>query len=482
MSSRPNILFINVDQQRYDCLGFTGGRARTPALDALAASGVSFTSAFTPTPVCAPARQALLSGTLPGTRSSAAGLWNYDCGVPAGSLAPDPSHWPVRLAAAGYRCAWVGKWHVSPRSGPAEWGYESHVPAFKLPRESVRTLYPVADPGLAGPVGCFASVPLDEAPTHRLAAAAAAALERLAASGRPWHLMVEFSEPHLPCLPCEPFARLYRPEDLRPWPNFGERFEGKPLIQRRQLESWGIERWSWREWSIYLAGYLGMVSQLDDAIGRVLAALERLGAAEDTVVVYTTDHGDAAGSHRMMDKHYVMYEELVRVPLVVAWPRRAGGGAAGGRGPTPGASCDDFVVHYLDLGPTLLELAGVGGGDPAGPAQGISLAPRLEGRQPDGSRDFVFSTYSGQQFGLFSQRMIRDRRYKLVWNATDVDELYDLEADPAELRNLAVDPAQADLVRDYRRCLWEAFTALGDGLVANKWMRRQLAGEAQTAP
>ena len=112
----PNILFINVDQQRYDCLGFTGGRAVTPALDALAASGVSFTSAFTPSPVCAPARQSLLSGMLPGVRGSTVGLWNYDSGIPAGALAPDPAHWPLRLAAAGYASAWVGQ--VARQPGP----------------------------------------------------------------------------------------------------------------------------------------------------------------------------------------------------------------------------------------------------------------------------------------------------------------------------------------------------------------------------
>ncbi len=461
MSRAPNILFINVDQQRYDCLGFTGGRAVTPALDALAAAGVSFTSAFTPSPVCAPARQALLSGQLPGTAAAGAmGLWNYDSGIPAGSLAPEDRHWPRQLAAAGYASAWVGKWHVNPTLGPEAWGYETHVPPFKMPRESVCTLYDVADAGLAAPVGCYADLPLEEAPTHRLAAAAVTVLERLAASGRPWQLMVDFSEPHLPCLPSEPFARLYRPADLPPWPNFSERFEGKPLIQRRQVQSWGIDRWTWREWSIYLAGYLGMVSQLDDAIGRILAGLGRAGAREDTVVVYTTDHGDAAGSHRMMDKHYVMYEEIVRVPLVVAWPGHVAGGV----------TCDDFVVHYLDLGPTLLELAGLD-------AQGISLAPQVEGREPAARRDCVFSTYSGQQFGLYSQRMIRDRRWKLVWNATDVDELYDLQGDPAELRNLAVEPAHTDVVRQYRRRLWETFASLGDGLVSNKWMRRQLTGE-----
>jgi arylsulfatase A-like enzyme len=465
---RPNFLFINVDQQRYDCLGFTGGRARTPALDALAASGLSFTSAFTPSPVCAPARQALLSGMLPGVRGSTVGLWNYDSGLPMGGLTPDSAHWPLRLAAAGYRCAWVGKWHASAVAGPQAWGYETHVPPFKAPREAVRPLHAVPRPGLAAPVGCRLDVPLEQAPTHRLAAAAASTLRQLAASGRPWHLMVDFPEPHLPCLPSGDFARMYRPDDIPPWPNFEERFDGKPIIQGRQLESWGIAEWGWREWSIYLSGYLGMVSQLDDAIGLVLAALDESGGREDTVVVYTTDHGDMAGSHRMMDKHYVMYEELVRVPLVVSWPERLGRTAARGR------TCDDFVVHYLDLGPTLLDLAGLaeGGGGP-----GISLAPLLEGREPASRRELVFSTYSGQQFGLYSQRMIRDRRYKLVWNPSDVDELYDLEADPAELRNLAVDPAHAEQAREYRRRLWETFNSLGDGLVGNQWMRRQLAGE-----
>ena len=239
-------------------------------------------------------------------------------------------------------------------------------------------------------------------------------------------------------------------DDLPPWPNFSERFEGKPLIQRRQVQSWGIDRWTWREWSIYLAGYLGMVSQVDDAIGLILGALGRLGARDETVIVYTTDHGDAAGSHRMMDKHYVMYEEVVHVPLVVALPGRVAGRA----------TCDDFVVHTLDLGPTLLELAGLP--VPQQP-QGISLVPRLEGREPGIRRDCVFATGSGQQFGLYSQRMIRDRRYKLVWNATDVDELYDLEADPGgvaqprrrpgarEPRAAIPPPAVGDIRRPRRR-------------------------------
>jgi arylsulfatase A-like enzyme len=465
---RPNILFINVDQQRYDCLGFTGGQAATPALDALAGASVAFSSAFTPCPVCAPARQALLSGALPGTAAGGQqGLWNYDSGIPASSLAPAPHHWPLRLREAGYRMEWVGKWHANPAAGPAAWGYAAHTPPAKLPREAVRRLYDVSEPGEASPVGCFADLPLDDAPTHRLAAAAAAAIERLAAGRGPWHVMVDFPEPHLPCLPSGPFARMYDPADIAPWANFDERFQGKPLIQRRQLESWGIASWGWHEWAIYLAGYLGIVSQLDDAIGRILATLDEVGAREDTVVVYTTDHGDAAGSHRMMDKHYTMYEELVHVPLLVSWPA----GFAGGR------SCDDFVSHYLDLGPTLLEVAGRAGRD-AGPGagQGRSLVAALEGRALEEPREAVVATYSGQQFGLFSQRMIRDRRHKYVWNPTDVDELYDLEADPAELRNLAGDPGCGDLVRGLRQRLYETFAALGDGLVTNRWMRRQLGG------
>lgn len=460
MTKQPNILFINTDQQRYDSLGFTGHRlVKTPNLDRLAREGMVFTRAFTPAPLSCPARQTLLCGLIPEVHG---GLWNYDNGSPIKALEPSRGSWVTLLRDAGYESVYLGKWHVNPDAGPEAFGYDR----FLVPGEGpmygpLRRQTEIKDPGLSFHIGMMEDVPLDETHTHRLAAAAVEQIEQLSRRDGPWHLRLDFPHPHLPCCCAEPFASMVQPEEIPPWPNFDESFENKPYIQRQQIANWGLTDWTWHEWSIYLAAYFGMISQVDDAIGRVLDALDRLGLAEDTVVVYTTDHGDAAGSHRMMDKHYVMYEEEVHVPLVIRWPGRTPGGTV----------CEDFLVHYLDLGPTLLEIAGV---SPPPHVQGRSFLPQLTGQPASNPRSFVFSSYNGQQFGLYSQRMIRDDRYKYIWNATDRDELYDLQQDPDELVNLTESLEQQDRRVAMRRTLWTCFNGLGDSLMQNPWIRQAL--------
>jgi arylsulfatase A-like enzyme len=163
----------------------------------------------------------------------------------------------------------------------------------------------------------------------------------------------------------------------------------------------------------------------------------------------------------MMDKHCVMYEEEVHVPLVCSWP-----------GVIPsGGVCRDFISHFLDLPVTLLELTGL----PV-PAsyQGRSFLPQLEGREASDPPPLAFSSYNGQQFGLYCQRMVRDRKYKYVWNATDLDECYDLENDPHELVNLAADQPHEALCRRYRQKVYEVFAALKDPLVLSRWNSRWL--------
>lgn len=173
-----------------------------------------------------------------------------------------------------------------------------------------------------------------------------------------------------------------------------------------------------------MAGYYAVVSQCDDAIGLILNELDQSGMAEDTIVVYTSDHGDAAGSHRIMDKHYVMYEEEVRVPMLIRLPG------------TPRCISEVWTSHFLDLGPTILDILGL---KIPKQMQGVSLVPEIEAAMRGNSfakegtasnRSQIFSEYNGQQFGLYTQRMIRDDRFKYVWNPTDVDEFYNLIDDP----------------------------------------------------
>jgi arylsulfatase A-like enzyme len=460
----PNILVINVDQQRYDCLGFTGNPlTRTPFLDELAAGGMQCTSAFTPAPLCCPARQTFLSGVMPEVHG---GLWNYDSGNPIPGLDPSRATWINTLRSLGYRTAYIGKWHVNRDVDPTGFGFESHEGRGECPQcpDGIEPRYPIEEPGRTFSIGHIDRTPLERSHTHQLAQRTIDSIERFRASGQPWHIRLDFPQPHLPCLPAEPFASLVKPDEIPPWDNFEDSFDGKPHIQRWMPEYWGTDRWTWNQWSVFLAGYYGIIAQVDDAIGRVMRYLEEKGLMRDTLLIYTTDHGESGGAHHMMDKHYHMYEETVKVPLVLRWDGVI----------APGSVCDDFLVHYLDLPVTLLDLLGV-----EAPAEyaGLSFLPQLRGEKPRSTRDCVFASYNGQQFGLFTQRMIRDREFKFVWNATDVDELYDLGNDPGELVNLATRDEYAQTVTTYRRRMAETFEALGDAMVQNAWTRHHLLGE-----
>jgi arylsulfatase A-like enzyme len=367
----------------------------------------------------------------------------------------------------------VGKWEVHPTRGPGEFGFRDHVNArdYAKWREAERLPDYMRDADRLAvlqnkPVtrwfGGVDPAPLEATRTHWYAENAVAYMRRYAAEGRPWHVRLDLEEPHLPCFPAEPFPSLVAPQEVPPWGSFCETFEGKPYIQHQQLLSWGIEALTWAEWSVYVARYLGMLAQIDDAIGRVLAALDDLGQAQNTLVIYTTDHGDNTGSHRLIDKHYVMYDDVVRVPLLLRWPQQIAAGLAR----------DEFVVHALDLAATVCEAAGL----PIPSAyEGRTLLPLCRGEDVQDWRQDVVSVYNGAQFGLFMQRMLRDRRWKYVWNPTDVDELYDLQADPWELHNRIADPACAEALRDLRVRLLARLTEQGDALVRTDWTRGQLS-------
>jgi len=460
---KPNLLLITADQLRYDCVGCSGVYpVRTPNLDRLSAEGVTFTRAFSHAPVCGPARQSLLRGRRPETFGA---LWNSGAFLPVGSLQPDQYTWTKTLAANGYASAFLGKWGVHPELDATSFGYDSY-----LGEEAYRAFLKERYPDVRYTGGYFGEanpVPVEHSSTHWLADRAAEAIGRLAASGSPWHVAVHFAEPHLPCRPSGRFASMYDPADVPEWAGFRETFAGKPYIQRQQLYSWSVENFGWSDWAPIVARYYGVISQLDEAIGRILAALEARGEADNTIVAFTADHGDMCGSHRMMDKHYILYDDVVRVPLIVRLP-----------GVREGRRCDRFVYNLLDLPPTLLDLLGLGADESAG-LQGRSLLPLLRGEEGADWRDCVVAAYNGQQFGLYTQRMIRTERWKYVWNLTDTDELYDLAADPAELTNLIGRSDLAPIVAELRARLYERLAGDEDPAVANEWTRRQLLAGAK---
>ncbi len=470
LSHAPNILLIMSDQHRFDCLGVNGHPLlRTPNLDRLAAGGMNFRHAFTPIPLCIPARNSFFHGCW-SFQHLAIANWDTEAPRPA---RPDLPTFIDGLRGRGYFLGHVGKWHVHPERQGFEYGFDEYVPetwygrwrqAQGRPPPPERP-YTVEDDGSRRFLNqWFGGLDNGISPEETRPAWGADHVSRMLEDrrrdNRPFFIQWWLTEPHLPCVLPEPFHSMIAPETVPPWPGFPDSLDNKPYIQRQQRRTWKLDGWTWEQWRPVVARYLGMISLIDAQVGRVIETLEQTGLAPDTWVIYTADHGDMCGSHGMIDKHYVMYDDVTRVPLIMRWP-----------GVIPaGAVSDAFVSHMLDLSVTFLEVAGA---ERPESFVGNSLLPVMRQESRAGGRDDIFAAYHGNQFGLYTQRMVRDRRWKYVWNATAEDELYDLTRDPGELHNLAPCPESAAELARLRNRLLEWMEQADDPLL-NRWVRAQL--------
>lgn len=466
--NRPNILLIHSDQHRADCLGLSGHPLlQTPHLDALARGGVRFTHAFCPIAVCTPARASLLTGVWPHQHGATA-IWHLSESL--GTMRDDLPTWSGLLHEAGYRQGYVGKWHVHPNLSPLDFGFGDFVPesAYKawregrgLPSQSSvtdRTNWQRDWVGRAD-----GDTPPEKS---RLAWGADETIRLMrqyaATDDAPFLVRFDPSEPHLPNIVPEPYASLHDPAEIEPWPSFGDNLTNKPVIQERQRRAWGVEGWTWEQFAPVVARYLGEIALLDAQIGRILFALDDLGLRENTLVIYSSDHGDLCGGHGLVDKHCVMYDDVMRVPLILRWPM----------GLSAGAVCDDFACNALDVAVTICESAGV-----LVPKQfvGCNLVRLAKGDIR--GENFAFGVYHGGQWGGYSQRMVRETRWKYIWNPTSEDELYDLQRDAGERRNLASDTNLAPEICRLRTRLVSWMETTGDPLL-NVWTRPFLQGSA----
>jgi arylsulfatase A-like enzyme len=409
-ADRPNILWVCTDQQRFDTIARLGNPAiRTPNLDRLVDRGTAFTHAYVQSTVCTPSRASFMTGMYPST------IHNCMNGTDRFSdAAPLISNY---LRDAGYHCGLVGKLHLA---------------AFHGRDEEPRP----ADDGFAHFVlqnGAQADWCTDESLRF---------LEQACAADGPWFLFASYVDPHPPFKAPDAYRALYPPENVPPaW------FHESDLAQQKRFEAIDFESPCQPPDTFDLAEkkahYYGMITRLDEHIGRMLAWLEDNGLAENTLVVFTSDHGDMMGDHGLIRKGCRFYEGLVRVPLVFAWPGRYEAGLR-----------SDALVELTDIVPTLLDAAGVPVPEDM---QGRSLGGICRGAAPPGEhRPYVRcehykSHWRGHYRGTWAS-MIRTRRWKQVsYHGHELGELYDLPADPREFHNLWDDPALAgvrfDLVR-----------------------------------
>ncbi len=451
---RPNILFIMSDQHRWDCLGAHGhDLIKTPRLDQLHAESVQFENAFTPTPICVPARCSLLSGKWPVQHGV---IHNFD-GEVFHPLDPAQPTSASVLADAGYHTVHIGHWHVHPRFRPMQYGFHEEVAEWRYQKwRQAQGILPVSrDQGWKGQTDNH--ITPDQSRLGWLVNKVKTMIDLCAEDDDPFFIRMHFKEPHLPCQPPEPYASMYRPEDVPRWPGFDDPLTGKPLIQRQMRATWNVEGMPWEDWAPIVARYLAEISHMDHHIGCVLDYLDQVGLRDNTVVIYTTDHGDMCGSHGMVDKHNVMYDDVVRVPLIIRIPGVAGRAERA------------FVSNMVDLPATFCGLAGI---PVAETFSGMDLTPLLSGKTREGRHD-IFASFHGNQFGSYSQRMVRDQAWKYIWNATAEDELYHLAEDPGELHNLAYETSgQAELTRLRQRLA--AWMEQVDDPLLNNWTRGAL--------
>jgi N-acetylglucosamine-6-sulfatase len=420
---RPNIVVVLVDDMRWDDMRVAGHPfIETPHMDRLAREGARFTNAFATTPLCSPSRASFLTGQYPHTN----GIIDNTA---------RPSHnlrvFPLQLQGAGYRTGFFGKWHMgnddSPRPGFDHWVAmpgqgEAIDPSLNVDGERVHVKGYTTDL-LTEYVERFIDRPSDQPFLLYLAHKAIHpnVIQRDdgslggPVSGQPGGFVA---------------AERHRGRYAgRPMPRRANAFKpplGKPALLRQidQLPPLGPKTATSNE---EIRGRLEMLLGVDDSLGRILAALERKGTLDDTVVVFTSDHGYFYGEHGLNEERRLAYEETIRIPLIIRYPRLA-----------VASSTPSQIALSIDLAPTLLDMAGL---QPDADVQGRSLVPLFKQDSREWRSSFLIEYYTDTVFPRIRNMgyvAVRTGRHKYIQyrELRGMDELYDLEVDPYEEANI----------------------------------------------
>ncbi len=466
--SQPNILFIVTDQHRADCLGCYGNDLiNTPHIDALAAEGVRVERAYVTNPLCTPARASILTGQ----SVSGHGVWNN--GVPLPKSATTLADF---LAERGYRTAAIGKLHLTPQQ-PGCPGFPENADFWNADPEpdwhgpycgfqevqlcvghsnlighygqyikhnhpklvgKYDRKYALADP-TGAPHSWKSGFPVEHHSCTWIGDRAVDFLRSL--DGRPFFAHCSFLFPHFPFAPPAPYCYQYSPEDiivperregdLEGKPEHVMRYHRAPRTGPGRVAMCDVTEAQMRE---IIAHTYGMVSLVDDTVGRMLAALDEMGLAEDTIVMFCSDHGELLGDHGLLYKGPYHYEGLLRIPMLWRWPTGLPAGRAA-----------EGLVSQSDIAPTVLDMLGM---DPWPEIEGRSQLPLLRGEEESVREAVVVEYHGGKSRPTEGMRLktVVTERWKLThYVGESFGELYDLENDPGELVNLHENSAHAEV-------------------------------------
>ncbi|MEZ5276642.1 MAG: sulfatase-like hydrolase/transferase [Opitutaceae bacterium] len=484
-TGRPNILFITSDQQHWNTLGCRNPEIQTPHLDRLAARGTLFKRAYCPNPTCTPTRSSIITGQYP----SQHGAWSLGTKLPETAVTVGRI-----LSDAGYETALIGKAHFQPLRSTEDYPSLEAYPVLQdldfwrgfhgpfYGFDHVELARNHADEAHVGQhyalwmesKGCtdwrkYYQPPTGTTPAQRhhwnipeelhyntwITERTIERLKGYAGGDQPFLLWASYFDPHPPYIAPEPWDRMYDPSRVTvPRVTPGEHAKNPPHFQMTQEPSPDFSAWEEPEGRAMhgfgshlqdrdslakdIATYYGMISLMDKGVGRILEALEANGQADNTLIVFTSDHGHFFGHHGLNAKGAFHYEDLVRVPFLVSWP-----------GHVPAGRESDALQSLVDLPTSFLALAGI---EKPRTMVGLDQSPVWLG-QTESVRDHAIVENRHQPTTIHVKTYI-DARHKLtVYYNRDYGELFDLQNDPGEIHNLWDEPESRELKAELTRKL-----------------------------
>jgi len=433
-----NVIFILADDHRYDALGFVKGQPflETPHMDSLARDGAHLKNAFVTTALCSPSRASILTGQYAHGHK----IVDNNTPIPAGT-----TFFPQYLQQAGYSTAFIGKWHMgheddAPQPGFDFWasfrGQGSYLPSKNGLNVNGKR------------------VPQKGYITDELTDYAIDWLENRDRS-KPYFLYLSHKAVHGDFIPPERYKGRYTDAKFVPPPTMaasGEMAQHRPMWVQNQRNSWHGVEYAYHsdvDISVYYKRYAETLLAVDDSVGRVLDELRKRGELDSTLVIYMGDNGFAFGEHGLIDKR-TAYEESMRVPMLARCPELFSGGQV-----------VNEVVANIDVMPTVLAAAGL---EPPAGLDGRNMLPVLQGKGKGWRDELLYEYYWERNYPQTPTiHALRGNRYKFIrcHGIWDIDELYDLQEDPLEARNLIFSEQHAGIAKQMRERLFEVLEQTG---------------------
>ncbi|BBM36571.1 sulfatase-like hydrolase/transferase [Pseudoleptotrichia goodfellowii] len=465
-----NIIYILLDQVRKDMLGTYGHKiVKTPNIDRLSQEGVTFNNAFTPASVCGPARTSLFTGLMPTSHGI---VKNGEKGGVGEISKENPN---IMANLKDYNSYVVGKWHVGTSSIPKDYDIKGHnfdgygypgsgvyknlvfnQPPTRLSNRyrewleekgyeipTVSRAYFGDNPHLRVQELCgLLSGTKEETIPYFIIDEAKKYISEYKDSGKPFFTWINFWGPHTPCIVPEPYYSMYNPDDVELDKSFFKPLEGKPGHYKTISKMWGMWEASEERWKEVISKFWGYITLIDDAIGELFEFLKENNLYDNSFIVVTADHGDAMGAHRMIEKGEFMFDTTYNIPMIIKDPQS-----------NRVNERDDNFVYLHDLTSTVYDVASQ---EIPEAFEGESVLNIVRNGSKN-DRKGLLCQLAGH-FVYFEQRMWHRDDYKLVFNASDICELYDVKNDSEEMNNLFYN-------KDYKKIKDEMLKELYDEMI-----------------